>query len=850
MKKIICSFFSILFFVSVSHAQQSSGTLIINIDNESFKPGSQLSIHLIEKSSLALSQKINATSAGDFTIHDLPFASYQVQLFDKDLLIDSRTITISSSIPVHISLSSIKKVEGGEVTIEANTIQEIPVSTRTYYTALQIEELPAISGSKKIESILLNTPGAVPDEDGRMHFRGEDAQMQFIVDGIPITTNPTRIYSSLFNANLIKSANILRGGLNAEYGVATSAIVAINSRSGFDNPLFADGSVSYGSFGTKERTLSLGGNIDSKAALFFSYASGETHRYLDPIRDFEPNHTDASTHNYFVKADILLGDNMDLVLLGSRNIADFGIPNGSLHDTGLQTAIYLEDHVQNQRQHLNDYLFAARLNIATGDNSALSILGYKRRNEAENTSGGLMRISSSADSTKAIIQNENFFIGAHRVDEALGVQAEFAWNMDWLSLKHNFKAGLGGESYPLQEFFTFAVVNPDLSNPDSAGGDDRLLPYDLTKGGQPFLVDAAKTGKRLSAFVQDQFFSGEWAFSAGIRYDMFSLLQDESGISPRVGVAFKASDDLSLRLSYNRIIMQAPLENILVSSSEEARKLVGAEQGTTPINVLSEKEHVIEIGAAYKINDNLDLDFAGYSKFIENFIVKVELGSSGVIFPVNLKEGMVAGGELQLRLHHWNNISAGLGFTTCLSVGKKPEDGFSPIAAGLIFGEEGENYSHPFGGEDQFPTEHNQLLTGTLNIQYDHPSGFFAGFGGRFDSGLPFDLADDSGNGMDADAARTFLKRKGYTDEVIDLLELDAEVENGKISPDKTVAPHIIFDAAVGFDFEKEFKIPAKLSASVVNLLDTKYLYKFESSFGGTHFGIPRSFLVTAQIKI
>src|SRR6185436_12838696 len=153
----------------------------------------------------------------------------------------------------------------------------------------------------------------------------------------------------------------------------------------------------------------------------FSYASGETDRYLDPIRDFEPNHTDASTHNYFGKADILLGDNIDLILLGSRNVADFGIPNG-----------FIKTSSQNQRQHLNDYLFAARLNVITGDNSALSILGYKRRNEAENTSGGLMKISSTSDSIKAISENENFFIGAHRIDEALGGQAEFAWNMDWM----------------------------------------------------------------------------------------------------------------------------------------------------------------------------------------------------------------------------------------------------------------------------------------------------------------------------------------------------------------------------------------------------------------------------------
>jgi hypothetical protein len=39
--------------------------------------------------------------------------------------------------------------------------------------------LPAPSSDRKIESILLETPGVVPDEDGRLHVRGEDAQIQF-----------------------------------------------------------------------------------------------------------------------------------------------------------------------------------------------------------------------------------------------------------------------------------------------------------------------------------------------------------------------------------------------------------------------------------------------------------------------------------------------------------------------------------------------------------------------------------------------------------------------------------------------------------------------------------------------
>ena len=85
---------------------------------------------------------------------------------------------------------------------------------------------------------------------------------------------------------------------------------------------------------------------------------------------------------------------------------------------------------------------------------------------------------------------------------------------------------------------------------------------------------------------------------------------------------------------------------------------------------------------------------------------------------------------------------------------------------------------------------------------------------------------------------------------MINLLSLESEVENGKISPDKSVAPHFVLDAGVGFDFQPDLKIPAKITATVLNVLDTKYLYKFKSSFGGTHFGLPRMVVVGVQVKL
>ena len=823
-----------------AHAQQSTGTINGMIHDQRSPVEEGIEARLVEFSTGALVERTIVQPTGRFVFRDVPFARYNVEIVLDSLVLAIQPIEISTSVPTTIDITDLREYTLPAVRIVASRI--LPDRSQTtssrHFTAAAIQDLPIASATKQIEAILLNTPGVVPDEDGRLHIRGEDAQLQYVIDGIPVTTNLTRVYSSLFDASLIKSADVQTGGMNAEYGVAAAGVVAITTKSGFDAPLIAHVSGGYGAYGQRDIGVELGGNIAGRLGILVATGSSKTDRYLDPVSSGDPIHGEGETRNYFGKMNGIITDDLELNLLGSYNTTNYAVPNS-----------VVKSPAQDQRQDLSDYMVGARLNAYLGEQSAISLLGYRRHAEARITSGGLGRISNAADSARAVSENEKFFIGGERTNEATGAALEYSTRGNWFDLDHEVKAGVGGEEYPLTEFFTFAVTRPGLSDPDSAGGDIRYRPYDLTRGGSPFLVNASRTGQRYSGFVQDRARFGAWTVSAGLRYDMYALLDTESAISPRLGVAYAWSDDLVVHGSYSRVVMQAPVENILVSSSEQARALTGAEQGQTPINVRSEKANNLELGARYRLNDNLSFELTGYGKLIDDFIVKVELGNSGVIFPVNLKQGLVAGGELRAELHDWNDLSGFLAVSGGAALGLKPEDGSSPIAAGLILGEEGRNYSHPFAGEDIFPTEHSQIITAVMNLTYRQSSGLFATLGGRFDSGLPFDLTGSNGEGLDAAQSRVELRNRGYSDEVIDLLELEAEEEEPG-SPDKSVAPHVIFDLAAGFDFQKLIGIRARVTATALNVLDTPYLYKFESSFGGTHFGVPRTLALRVEVGL
>jgi outer membrane cobalamin receptor len=827
----------LLVLAATSYSQQSSGTIIGRLHDMSPEVEPGVVVRLIEVSTHTALQDVKPELTGHFVFRNVPFATYDLRVLYESDVLATRRVTVNSAVPLAISIDSLQEFRTPEVLVTADHYgpDDSRLSSRTTFTATTVQTLAASVSNKRIESLLLSTPGVVPDEDGRLHVRGEDAQLQYVIDGIPVTGNMTRVYSSLFNSQLIKSVNVLTGSLNAEYGVATAGVLAITTKSGFDKQFFIDASAEGGPFNTRDAGVQVGGNIGGASAAYFAFNASTTDRYLDPITSGDPNHDAGSAENFFGKLHTMFGDKTDLQLLTSYNTTEFEIPN-SLQRTPAQ------DQVQN----FSDYLVGLRINTMVGESSLLSVLGYQHQSSAKVTSGGLMTLAPT-EYARAIQENEKFFIGGDRRYTTTGGQIEFSARPDWFSNANNFKAGASVEVYPVHEQFSFAVTNPALSDTSVAGGDLRFRPYDITQGGRPFAVDQSKTGTRYSAYVQNQTMSGRWVLNAGLRIDDFNFLQNEFAISPRIGASYSFSDALALRASYNRIVMQAPLENILVSSSDEARQLTGAEQGLTPTSVRSEKAHVFELGAAYRLNEHVDLDLAGYGKLIDDFLVKVELGNSGVIFPVNLKQGFVAGGELRARFHDWNNLSGFMSVSTCASYGQKPDDGSSPIAAGLIFGEEGQNYNHPFAGEDKFPTEHNQLITAVLNVQYRQPGGLFAGLNGRFDSGLPFDLVGKDGKGLDPEQSRAELKRRGYSDSIIDLLTLQSDQPG---SPDKSVAPHVVFDLLAGYDFSTSTSVPVRLTATVMNLLDSQFLYKFESSFGGTHFGYPRMVSVKVEVRM
>jgi hypothetical protein len=112
---------------------------------------------------------------------------------------------------------------------------EVQIS-KVQVTAKQIKAMPTTSGDADIAQYLPVLPGVIVsgDQGGQIYIRGgAPIQNKILLDGITIY-NPFHSigFFSVFETEIIRNADVLTGGFNAEYAGRVSAIVDIKTREG------------------------------------------------------------------------------------------------------------------------------------------------------------------------------------------------------------------------------------------------------------------------------------------------------------------------------------------------------------------------------------------------------------------------------------------------------------------------------------------------------------------------------------------------------------------------------------------------------------------------------------------
>ena len=735
-------------------------------------------------------QSAKTDAQGTFRIVNVPFNTYTVHVEGVGFQPADEPIDLESAVPMNLDIALTVSGLADEVdVIESASIEADKTSSDTDINQTLIERQPGAAPSRGIEAIVASAPGFATDDNGRLHPRGSESQVQYVIDGVPVTDNLSAIFSTGLDARTLRTVEVLTGGIPAEFGDKLGGVISVNTRSGMEMPTQGGVTISGGSFSTGE----IGADFSThtkRFGLLTNVSSSTSQKLLDPptIENFR---NFGRSGKGFFRLDYRFDDKNSIrgtFLFGGSN---FQIPN--------RVDQQLAGQEQGQHQRDNSQFISFEHIFSPTVLGQFSV--FNRYSSS--------RLFSNAASTPVVAYQD-------RRLQNYGAIATISMTLG----THNIKFGTQFTRTPVNENFRFypTVPFPDLIDEN---GNPVPNPVNAFNVLNPFIFNGQKTGRSFSFYVQDRFspFSN-FTIDVGLRYDNYKLVIHEDAFSPRIGIAYYiARSQTTLRASYNRLFQYPAAENLLLASSAEAAQLsplavLQGDFGARPI--FPDVQNVYEIGAQQQLSRFFRLNLSAYQKRISNFGDKDQFFDTGVIFPITISSGRVTGIEGRLE-------SAELrGFRGFLSYANARAYGVTPVNGGLFLGE-------PIGGLEQqgqkFANDHDVRNSAQFQISYSHhKSGIYALFGGRYDSGYPTDV--EPGTTLSDFIAGGFDPR----------LYNQIDFQRGRTKP------HTILDFSAGVDLLRKERTSVNVQVDILNFTNELFLYNFESVFSGTHIGYPRLF--------
>jgi hypothetical protein len=701
----------------------------------------------------------------------LPFGAYRVAVTRDGFAPFVGLVEIRSALPTAYRATLSPAPVQAQVTVTAGETLLDPHQVMTVHRVGRgtLEQRMTGLPGRSLTDVVNAQPGWLEEANGILHPRGSEYQTQYIVDGLPLTDNRSPAFAPEIGAEDVQGINVFTAGYPAEYGRKLGGVIEVvtsgQARQGFHGSIAA----AAGSFATRSGDVT-GAYGGERTTISAAAGLAATRRYLDPpVEENFTNHGTTSHAAVRVERDLTDADRFGVIV--RRGDAAFVVPNEYVQQLAGQRQD--RDSAETAAQFSYQHVFSARA-VAEVRGIARDLSAGLRSNPAS--------IPILAEQTRGF--REVYVKGA--VSGHAGA--------------HEWKAGADLVAAAIRERFGYQIT--DISAFDSG-----TL--------SAFTFNAQRPDREQAVFLQDQWRRGAWTVNAGVRWDHYRLVVEDSAISPRVGVAWSwPSAGLVLRGSYDRAFQTPAVENLLLAGDPAVETLTST---VLRLPVRASRGNFYDAGLSKTLFSRARIDVSFFRRAMSHFADDDLLLNTGIGFPITFHAAHITGTEIRLDVPRWRTVS---GF---VSYGHMRGTGELPVTGGLFLEEDA---GALLSATKRFPVTQDQRHTIRGRVSDQLTPALWVAMAASFGSGLPVEFAGDRAHAV-----------AEYGERIVDRVDL----ASGRVRPSFSL------DASAGAILTKAGTRKVTLQIDVRNLTDRLNVINFAGVFSGTAIAPPRSVAVRLQ---
>jgi outer membrane receptor protein involved in Fe transport len=486
-------------------------------------------------------------------------------------------------------------------------------------------------GNIPFDKLVLRFPGVTQDSEGSgsFHIRDEHGNVQYRINDVLIPEGITG-FDSDFDTRFADRVDLITGALPAQYGLRTSGILDIHTKSGVYAP-GGDVEMYGGSNGEIRPSFEYGGS-DGKLSYYFSGSYLQDNLGIEnPTSSSTAIHDHTDQYRGFAYLSYTIDDTSRLSLIAGEAYNQFEIPNSpgqspAVDGTGTPFVIpgaatfNSADLNEQQREQNNFAVLAYQKTLDDFDFQLALFNRYSQVNFSPDQLGDLYFNGVAGQLERSIMSN--------------GVQFDSSYH---LNDSHTIRGGL--------------ILNAQGGAQNS---DTTVIPLDPATGAQagaPFSVadHDYETADSFGFYLQDEWkVTKQFTINFGGRFDEFISTDDrQNQLSPRLNLTYQFDRNTTAHAGYASYFTPPPLENVPPGAvTAFANTTNAATPGLPDGPVRAERAQYFDTGIVHSFTPAYQVGIDGYYKIAQNLIDDGQFGAAPILSAFNYQHGQIGGVEV------------------------------------------------------------------------------------------------------------------------------------------------------------------------------------------------------------